>query len=719
MYLASVTAGVLMAAAIAGTFAGQARAGETLQPYAASPDRVLVIYNADWKKRSEGTAASQDSQEIAEYYAAMHTDPKTGKKPYILGLSCRHWGQKHLNDWAIREESTDNRNGIIFKGKGKAPSALDWVRDSRKVEITISDADADWKTLHITCRAEKTGEERIITPLSTAMQIAENASKGKSIIIDAAKLFPGTVTVTLNLKNRSGATIRDLKLRYHDARDFAFSPTGLDGIRDDKILEDDVLEPVRRFLEDPRNALTDGTLLKDHILYIVVVHGMPYSANGIFGIDHGPTSNRNDHGSLASLEQRLQTIYYGWNVFRPPIIPFYMAGGPDADKGVKNNIITTGLRQQLTGNRWNPYSHPDTYSFLRKSNKTPAFLAIQPLAERRKEAGKHFFAYGVSRIDGSTADEAKRIIDYSVYATRHLRPEMDCRVRESLKSTSTKSITDLPMRLKNAATSWGNRELEQLGFGKATEYNDEGLPFLARPPSDGQGTCIGEKTDWRAMGFYPGGMERHVKSENGLNYKSAAIWQHLAKGVTVSAAGAPAYSGGPHITNATFWDNRILLKYLFNGRDLGECFLLSTMYVNWSTSLTGDPLMRAHLRETAIDQIPPRPAGAPRVTFTTEFGAATAHVEVDLADSADNPELALLKVKARDAHGVGTTGISTLYSRRPKVDVAGLKTGTAYTLTMDLVDPYGNRTELEPFSLTVDSANYPRSILKKLLEKRK
>lgn len=706
-----------------------AEAVEKLEPFAATPDQVLVIYNADWDHRSSGTRADQDSREIAEYYAAMHTDPKSGNKPYLLGLGCRHRGKKHLNEWAIREESTDNRNGVIFKGKGNPPSNLDWIRDSRKIEIHLPDPDADWRTLFITCRSETTGEEKIVTPLSTALQLSSIPSsmdgnpsyppvangKGRSIRLDATKLFSGTVTVSLTLKNRSGKTICNLSLRYDDARDFVFSPVGSDGIPDDKILEEDVLGPVRAFLEDPKNALPNGTLLKDHILYIVVVHGMPYSANGIFGIDHGATSNRNDHGSLASLEQRLQTIYYRWDTFKPPVIPYHMNGGPHADKGVINHIITTGMRSQLTGIRWNPYMHPDTYSFLRENSKQPAFVAFPPLSERRKTARKNFFAYGVSRIDGANVEEAKRIIDYSIYASQHLRPEMDCRVRIALKNSGQKLIRDLPERLTKAEALWGNRELEQIGFGRASDYNDEGLPFLARTPSDGWGNCGGEKPDWRSAGFYPGGMERHVKSENGLNHKSATIWQHLAKGVTVSAAGAPAYSGGPHITNATFWDNRILLKYLFNGRDLGECFLLSTIYVNWSTSLLGDPLMRANLRETTLDQTPPRPAGVPHINFTTEFSTANAHVEVDLANDVGNPELALLKVTARDADGLEKTAVSTLYSRRPKATVAGLKTGVPHTFVVQLIDPYGNKTDLEPLKLTVDNANYPRSLFKKLL----
>ncbi|WP_306533862.1 hypothetical protein [Geobacter sp.] len=732
MSFASAAGKLLTAALLTAIVAAPASASEKLEPFAARQDQVLVIYNADWKNRSQGTSADQDSREIAEYYATMHTDPKTGKKPYLLGLSCRHLGKKHLNDWTVREESTDNRNGIVFRGKGTRPQNLDWVRDSRKVEIHISDPDADWNSLSIICRSEVTGEEKIVTPLMTALKMSGIPSsmndnptyppavigKGRSIRLDATKLFAGTVTVSLKLKNRSGKVIRDLSLRYHDARDFAFSPVGSDGIPDDKILEEDALVPVRKFLDNPKNALSNGTLLKDHILYIVVVHGIPYSANGAFGIDHGATSNRGDHGNLASLEQRLQTLYYGWETLKPPIIPFYMAGGPDKDKGVINHIITTALRHQLTGIKWNPYMHPDTYSYLRQTKKPPEFVLLPPLSERREAFKPRMFAYAVSRIDGTNVEEAKRIIDYSLYASRYLRPEMDCRVRGGLAGTKSKELS-LGERLKRAEREnlWGNRELEALGFivlNNTEHQQDQGLPFMARPAGDATGECRNEKADWLTAGFYPGGMERRVISHNGLNNKKAEIWQQLAKGVTVSAAGSPAYGGGPHITNATFWDNRILVRYLFRGRDLGECFLLSSVYVNWSTSLIGDPLFHPDLRNTVIDTNPPVAMGSLAVSFDSQPDKVTATVSTKLVDNPNTPEVAILRVAFDDGKGGVTTGVSPLYSRRPHAVVEGLRPDTDYTVRATLIDPYGNKSEMQALKLKSKPVNYPLSIIRRI-----
>jgi hypothetical protein len=292
---------------------------------------------------------------------------------------------------------------------------------------------------------------------------------------------------------------------------------------------------------------------------------------------------------------------------------------------------------------------------------------------------------------------------------------MDCRVRTGAKETAAQPA-DLHDRLRKAETAWGNGELEILGFGPAADFDDQGLPFLARSAEDNTAECGKEKEDWQKAGFYPGGMERHVISSNGLNYKEADIWKHIGKGVSVSAAGAPAYGGGPHITNASFWDNRILLKYLLRGRDLGEAFLRSTVYVNWSTSLIGDPLLHPDLGETIIDRTPPRPSGNPTVSFTSGLSSAEAHIGVDLAFDPDSPEVALLMVTARDGEGGEVSAISPLYSRRPRVTLEKLKPGVKYTFSAVLIDPYDNRTELPRFTGGSNFGDSGRTLIKRILK---
>ena len=706
-------------------------AAKVLEPFSATPDQVLVIYNDDWQTKSAGST-TQDSKDIAQYYVRMHTDSKTGKKPHILGLSCQHFGHNHLNSWFIKEASTDNATGIVFTGTGKAPADLSWVRDSRKVEIHVTDPDADWNSVSIKCRSEQTGEETVLTMLrrdllvsGIPVPIGDKASyppveegKGRCFRLNAAQLFRGAVTVTFSIKNTHGKIIRDQTLTYYDARDFSFSPTGKDGVPDDKITQEDILEPIRKYLEDPKNALPDGTLLRDHILYIVIVHGMPYAVQGVFGIDHGVTANRGDHGSFCSLDQRLQTLYYDWANLKPPLIPFYMSGGPDADQGVINYIITTLLRRPLMGLGWNPYMHPDAYSFLRKNAKGPSFQLLPPFSEQRRTLAKKAFAYSVARIDGANPEEAKRLIDYARYATRYLRPEMDCRVREELAAKNATSLGDLGERLRLAEEKnlWGDAELEFLGFPKTVKNTEPRLPFMARPGVAETGQCD-KAADWPTNGFYPGGTHHTVISDNGLNITGARVWQQLAQGVTVTSAGSPAYGGGPHITNTTFGDYAILMKYLLRGRDLGECFLRSSMHVNWSTSFIGDPLYHPDLAQTVSDTTPPQAAGEPVLTFAKTSRGVTVVAAIELKDDQEHPEVALLRIIARDPAGKKTVATSLLYSRRPQVALKELLPDTEYDLVAELVDPYGNQTTLSPQSLRTPSIIHSLEVIKEFIEK--
>jgi hypothetical protein len=694
----------------------------TLRPFSASPDQVLVLYNADWRGESKDSAPGQDSEEVAHYYVTMHTDPVTGKKPYLLGLRCVH-GKKHLNRWVIDEQSNDNKNGLLFKGKGKPPESYEWIRDSRRVEICIDEPAADWDSLSIKCRSQLDGAEETIYPGFSGVNRGELAisgipsarshnrsypaiqeGKGRCFRFDASKVFPGTVKVSLSLKDRSGRVLRDLSLVYYDLNDFEFTQTGPDEISDEKNLNEDVLDPVRKFLQDPAHALSDGTLLKDRILYIVVIQGMPYASKAVFGIEHGATTRKGDHGALASLEQRLQTIYYDWKSVKPPVISMNMVGGPDSGKGVVNNIISTAMRYPLAGVNWKPYMHPDTYSFLGKNkNKPPVFYDLSPLLFRRKTLPQALFIYGVSRIDGASPEEAKRIIDYSVYATKYLRPEMDCYVRQMLKKEGRDVIPDLPERVKKAEADnlWGDRELETLGFRVISRYEGQGLPFMVRAENDMSDDCKKGKADWNKSGFYPGGMERGVVSSNGWNMSTAPIWRQLKKGVTVSACGAPAYEGGPHITNATFWDNRILMRYLFRGRDLGECFLLSTYYINWSTSLIGDPLMHPDLMKTVVDRTPPKVTEKDLTVKTEKVGDYyRLKIRADLKYDPQNPEVVILKLVCTDDKGIEISDVSPLYSRRPAAELRELKPDRDYACRTIFIDPYGNKTELSPLDFS-------------------
>ncbi len=709
----------------------------SLTPFQACPDQVLVLYNADWQTDVDGSEPGQDSKEVAEYYVRMYTDSITGKKPYLLGLRCVH-REKHLNQWVIREKSQDNKDGIVFVGKGKGPKTGDWARDSRHVEIVIDLGKEliDWDSVEIWCQPDQSKEKKLVMPIVTGIpqkkgrkfiypEIQEN--KGRCYRFDAHEIFKGTVWITFKAKNKSGKFIRKLKLKYYDRDDFRFSLRGQDGIVDEKHFQEDVAIPVKRFLEDPANALPDGMLLKDHILYIVICHGLPFSCEGVLGLERGVTPSPADHGDLGSLEQRLQTLFYDWGrKIVPPVISMYMYGGPDSKNGVRNYRITTAMRYPMVGRRWNPYMHPDTYSFLGKK-KDARFINIPPLPEVRKKISPFLFAYGVSRIDGQGPREAKRIIDYSLYASKFFRPEMDSFVRQCLRKENKDKIQDLPERLKKAEQEnrWGSDEEECLGFRVLSRYGGQGIPFGGCPVEYiDESTSDSEKNSQpKYLGYYPGGMNRTVLSSNGWNAgRSAPIWRQVDQGVTISACGGPAYGGGPHITNATFWDNRILLRYLFRGRDLGECFLLSTCYVNWSTSLLGDPLLHPDLSKTVLDETPPRVATKESIGIALEpaMYRYAGVITIPVISTKREPEVAMLKVfYSKDGENIEQVSHWPIYSTRPYVILRNLEPDATYVYRPVLTDPYGNSTDLTEIFGRLSFRTDPVSDRKVLVRKAK
>ena len=670
-----------------------------LKPYSASSDRVLVLYNEDYSVDAEGSSPGQDSREVAEYYSKMYTDPVTGAKPYLLGLKCRH-GKKHLNEWFIREESNDNKNGVVFTGKGEEPDRDQWARDSRKVEINITPdkVGINWESIEFFVQSHNGERKKVTEYIISGIPASRNRNfvypeieegKGRCYRFDARKFFSGTVKVLVYAKDLTGKTVKKLNFTYWDIEDFKSSIYGKDGIVDEKNFQEDVAIPVKAFLENSDNRLLDGKLLKDHILYIVVCHGLPFSCKSVFGIERGVTPHGKNYGVLGSLEQRLQTLYYGWGKqIMPPVVSRYRTGGPDKNSGIINYKITSALNFPLTGRRWNPYMHPDTYSSLNRKDQ-PIFIDLPFLEGERKKTESYLFAYGVSRIDGAGPREAKRIIDYSLYASKYLRPEMVNKQNEHDLSSMLQKV--------EKRNIWGKEELKFLNFPIISKYDKGGLPFLKRK-YEVKATPSKQNQVFEYSGYFPGGMDRRVVSSNGWNMgRSAPIWKQIDQGVTVSACGGPAYGDGPHITNATFWDNRILMRYLFRGRDLGECFLRSTLYVNWATSLLGDPLYHPDLNKTIFDMIPPKVSAKEDISielFST-MDVYSGIMRVPVESTRENPEVCLLSVryykKGEKTHQEASWPI---YSKQPYVILRNLEPDSTYFCQPVLTDPYGNFTDL-------------------------
>ena len=198
----------------------------------ATSDQVLVLYNDDWNEDIAGSGKGQDSRELAEYYQAMHTDPVTGRKPFLLPLTCIH-GDKHLNDWFIKEKSTDNKNAIAFAGPGDPPEDFNWVLDSRHVEVIVPEKNTDWDSVSISIRSEANDATKSIyrhqqaqegvavtvsgLPKSHGFAITYppvKAGEGRCFRFDSTQAYPGTVEVSLTAADMEGHLLSDLSVRY-------------------------------------------------------------------------------------------------------------------------------------------------------------------------------------------------------------------------------------------------------------------------------------------------------------------------------------------------------------------------------------------------------------------------------------------------------------------------------------------------------------------------
>lgn len=199
---------------------------------AARADQVLVVYNKDWAGDEPGTGPGQDSEEVARYYVAAHTDARTGHKPFLLGLSCRHRDKDgkrldHLNHETLEEASRDNAMGIVYKGLGKpldpkGKQKLYLLSNLIECVLPASRFDADAAVLRIS-PSEKEEEATVVF------------ANGKSSRVDAVTVRtsptrPGRLYQTsgpqlgltgefhlwITVKDKAGQSLVDRMMTYPD-----------------------------------------------------------------------------------------------------------------------------------------------------------------------------------------------------------------------------------------------------------------------------------------------------------------------------------------------------------------------------------------------------------------------------------------------------------------------------------------------------------------------
>ncbi len=503
-----------------------------------------------------------------------------------------------------------------------------------------------------------------------------------------SSLCPGIITAVWSGTRRNGAPFRR-ELRLYPPGEVLPSTTGPDGIRDDRNYLDLIEGPVRAFLQ--ANRTDDGIPLIDHILYIVVIHGLPYQVRSSYGIARGLTNLKGgDVGAGSALGQRLMMIHYGSiEPLRPPVI---MNLGPTRD-GFWRPILIHPLRYGLFGSRFNPMLHPLAFrteaqkKALAEFGPAAVLKGISPplTTELMKSLPPGRRLLAVTRIDAGDVGAARNQIDGALYGERYLTPGLGsayCGPHQA-EAPLIDALVARGFEV-NPLGQTSDRALFYLGAGASgLKYQEDLTPGNALTP-------VWEK------GFLPGSVGYAIKSFLGWDrHRRRAPVQRLFEqiiqnGVTASAGSA----GGAHDTNLTWPDPFVLVQLLLEGYEYGDAVLRSLIYLDWTISVVGDPLYRPDQSRTTPDTTKPEIAGPGAVTLTVVPagpGAFALQAVVTLADSgAEMAEIEIECTPRSPSEGETVIGRNTRFSRRPDAWAYPLRPARTYAVRITLTDPYGN-----------------------------
>ncbi len=663
--------------------------------WGATPDQVVVLYNADWTEDLDGTEPGQDSLEVARYYVAQRTDPKTGKKPCLLGLRCADPKAKRLDQMRLPEDSQDNPLGIRHRKDGSQPR--DPPFSGTFVVYFYSHQFEALDPASLTIRASPTDDE------ADAVVVYGDGGPKPGYSIRATtfgglrgwgfadrKAFPDGFTAWVEARNKDGKALRGYKARFAWPDDFERDVTGPDGIRDDANYLADVEQPIKQFLEDPANALPDGTLLRDHILYFAICYGLPKQVESLYGIARGVRGRCGWGDAGSALEARLQLLYH--NVARYhqlTVLPL----GADAVSAAR---IASRLRLTLAGA--NPFRHPMAHqgrkyaglarNRLYKSYDYDAKRIPHFTAALRRALGDRTL-YIATRLDGRHPELAKAQVDGARYGERYLTPFLGWFWHGTYKSApqAAEELRFFEFRDGPPERPQPHERGRVLFYFGDLGYSKVCAADPAKPPVP----------YWR--GFYPGSVGYAVRSGLGWYFRRRVSQLYdgnslypermLDAGVTACALSAH----GSHDTSGTWPDDQVFFHHLLRGYTLGECFLISKVYLDWLQSHVGDPLYRPELRHTEPDDEAPRVASRDDVAI--ELGQADgrywARIRPTLDGAPDNPEMTDIAVAYWRQPDRKHRAADWRFSRRPTVLLPVLEPASTYHIDVALTDPYGNR----------------------------
>jgi uncharacterized protein (TIGR03790 family) len=184
----------------------------------------------------------------------------------------------------------------------------------------------------------------------------------------------------------------------------------------------------------------------------------------------------------------------------------------------------------------------------------------------------------VTRLDGPTVEDAKRLVDSSLAAQPVCGPFY-------LRDSFAMGMADAGVILQNRGflTEWVR------GFNnpKFPAYQGSGGPFAAHwgaGPHDSEFT----EAEFRAMRFFPGALCDLTWSFSAADLHDPSSKGTICAFIKNDAAGAQGYVSEPY-TDAISRPEIVLDRYT-RGFTLAESFYAGTSYVHWKSLVLGDPI---------------------------------------------------------------------------------------------------------------------------------
>ena len=239
---------------------------------------------------------------------------------------------------------------------------------------------------------------------------------------------------------------------------------------------------------------------------------------------------------------------------------------------------------------WNAYPVRENPYFVNADTKNNVYQDFQPLAEfLQQNAGPPL--YGVWRLDGPTPEIAQGLVDKAIVAETYGLRGRACFDRnrglfQVLQEVDTGYL----------AADWDMYRAAEftrkMGWDTLEDFVEA---EFGTPPAPPQCVEAAFYSGWYSYNNYndvftwvPGAIGWHLDSASAFNPRGGANWaaNALQRGITVTTGAVEE----PFVRPFPKTDQ--VVRYLFQGANVGDAFLRSTLFKEWQFLNFGDPLYR-------------------------------------------------------------------------------------------------------------------------------